>query len=223
MERKQAWATIALIAACVAVYIYQVTLERQDGIFFILEYGMIPDRVFGTGARYGGTDPINPWATLVTSLFLHSPPPDYFHIILNMIVLLSFGTVVERWLGWPRFLLLYFFAGICSSLLQAAAGVWLGAEMGAGARIPVVGASGAILGLLGYAMVIQPRMQIVVVIIPMPIWIAMILLVGVHAAAIVFNWGGGIAWWGHLGGLIAGFLFAFVVRPRFTVPADWDD
>ncbi len=203
-------ATLGIIAVCVLVFIYQLTLDpRIDLPTFIVEWGLLPERLLGDFAGYGGTDPTNPWLTLVTSLFLHG---GWEHIILNMIVLLSFGSIVEDWIGVPKFVIVYLIAGIASGLLQSAASVYMGDIAGSG-RIPVVGASGAIAGLLGYAMVAQPHMRIVFFIIPMPIWLAIIILVVVHALAITLQWGPGIAWWGHLGGLVAGMILAFFIRP----------
>jgi membrane associated rhomboid family serine protease len=211
-------ATLGLIALCVLVFIYELSLdERIDLPTFIVEWGLIPERLFGDFAGYGGTEPANPWLTLITSLFLHA---DWAHIIVNMIVLLSFGSIVEDWVGAPRFLIIYLIAGVASGLLQSVASIYMGDIAGSG-RVPVVGASGAVAGLLGYAMVTQPHMRIVFFIIPMPIWLAIVLLVVVHALAITLGWGQGIAWWGHLGGLVAGMVLAFFVRPRFQ--PDWQE
>lgn len=213
-------ATIVLIVLCIAVFLYQLSLEGTvDFPTFIVEWGLIPDRLFGDFAGYGGTDPQNPWLTLLSSLFMHA---DWAHIILNMIVLLSFGSIVEEWVGAPRYFVIYFIAGIASGLLQAAASVYMGDIAGSG-RTPVVGASGAIAGLLGYAMVTQPHMRIVFFIVPMPIWLAIVIMVALHAAAITFQWGQGIAWWGHLGGLVAGMILAFFIHPRPVQTGPWDD
>ena len=211
-------ATIGLIAVCVAVFIYELSLEGSiDFAIFIHEYGLIPDRLLGDYAGHPSTDPPPAWLTVLTSLFLHA---DWAHIIVNMIVLLSFGSIVEDWVGVPKYLLIYLVAGIASGLLQSVAAIYMG-DLAGGGRIPVVGASGAIAGLLGYAMVTQPHMRIVFFIIPMPIWLAIVLLVIVHALAITLGWGQGIAWWGHLGGLVAGMALAFFVRPRFQ--PDWQE
>ncbi len=210
-------ATLAIIAACVLVFLYGLSLSPEiDFPTFIVEWGLIPDRLLGEFAGYGGTDPADPWLTVITSLFLHG---DWTHLLLNMIVLLSFGSIVEDWVGVVKFLVIFLVAGIASGLLQSVAAVHMG-EIAGSARIPVVGASGAIAGMLGFAMVTQPHMRIVFFIIPMPIWLAIIMLVVVHALAITLQWGPGIAWWGHLGGLVAGMILAFFIRPRR--PASWN-
>lgn len=204
-------ATLGIIGACVLVFIYELSLQGSiDFGIFIHEFGLIPDRLLGDYAGHPSTDPPNAWLTVATSIFLHA---DWAHIILNMVVLLSFGSIVEDWVRVPKFLVIFFLTGIASGLLQSIAAVYMG-DIAGDARTPVVGASGAIAGLLGYAMVIQPHMRIVFFIIPMPIWLAIVILVVVHAAAITLGWGQGIAWWGHLGGLVAGMILAFFIQPR---------
>lgn len=212
-------AILGIIGVCVAVFLYELSIEGTiDFGIFLHEFGLIPDRLLGGYAGHPSTDPPNAWLTVITSLFIHG---DWTHIILNMIVLLSFGSIVEDWVGVPKFLMIFVLAGIASGLLQSAAAVYMG-EIAGSARIPVIGASGAIAGMLGYAMVTQPHMRIVFFIIPMPIWLAIVILVIVHALAITLQWGQGIAWWGHLGGLIAGMILAFFIRPGRRTPG-WID
>ena len=135
------------------------------------------------------------------------------HLCANLFYLWLFGEAVERAIGSIRFGLVFVGAALAAG--------WLHAAAVPGSFLPAVGASGAISGLLGYAMVTQPHMRIVFFIIPMPIWLAIVLLVIVHALAITLGWGQGIAWWGHLGGLVAGMILAFFVRPR--VNPEWEE
>ncbi len=194
---------MGLVAICVLVYLYGLSLSGDATIRFTLDYALIPDRLFNPDA-YARFTQTPPWLTLVTSMFLHA---GEVHLIVNMIVLVSFGILVERLLGVPKFLLLYFVAGIAGGLLHA--------FVEPGSRVPVVGASGAISGVLAGAFIADPYQRIILVIVPMPFWVAMGLLVVAHIVFVITGWVPGVAWWAHLGGLAAGSLVYLAFRgPR---------
>lgn len=140
---------------------------------------------------------VRPW-TLITSIFLHGDLP---HLLYNMLALALFGVVLETIIGKKRFLVLFFGAGILSSLSSA----FLYRE--------VVGASGAIFGILGALVLLRPRMQVWVYSLPMPMIVA------------AFVWGvgdiiglflpTGIANLGHLAGLATGLISGVFLRKMF--------
>jgi membrane associated rhomboid family serine protease len=141
------------------------------------------------------------WWTLLTSLFAHG---GLIHLLGNTITLLALGPVFERELGRARFLLTYLGAGIAGNL----------AHVAFHADLPVVGASGAIFGLLGLLLILDPRAEITVLIVDLPI----VVFAGLYAAAapilIRLQPLVPIAHEAHLGGMAFGALLAFLFRPR---------
>jgi membrane associated rhomboid family serine protease len=156
---------------------------------------------------------VPPPLTLVTSMFLHG---GWIHLIGNMIYLLVFGKGVERALGSLRFLLFYLLCGIAAALTQALTDP--------AATLPMVGASGAIAGVLGAYLVLYPFGQVFVffwiiiffrvvavpAILLLGFWFLMQLLSAEGAGAGV----GGVAVWAHVGGFIAGMILVLFMRRR---------
>ena len=196
-------ATIVLVGICVLVFLYQMTLPALEEYRFLLKTGLIPRRLLTSADLPAPLDIIPASATLVTSMFVHS---GVAHIIVNMIVLVSFGTLVEAMLGRPRYLIIYFLSGIAGGLVHA--------FVMPTSETPVIGASGAISGVMAAAFLAAPKMRILLFIVPMPFYIAIALILGAHAVAIVIDWEPGIAWWAHLGGFAAGALLFVLLRPR---------
>jgi len=195
-----------LIAANVAVFLYEMRLG--NGVVpLVKEYGMVPARIAQL-ARDHGVGALWSPVTLLTSLFLHG---DVLHIAGNMLFLYIFGAAVEDRFGHARFLCFYLAAGVAAGLAM----VW----MQPASRMPVIGASGAIAGVLGSYFVLYPRARIVTLIpllvfvevIEVPavlcllLWFALQLYAGVQG-------GGGVAWWAHVGG----FLFGVALAPMLA-------
>lgn len=201
------YVTLGIVAACVVVFLYQMSLSGLENGRFIYQTGLIPVRLLGGANLPPSLDTVPAWATLVTSMFVHS---GLIHLIVNMIVLVSFGTLVERIVGWPRYLVLYFVSGIAGGLLHAV--------VLPNSEAPVIGASGAISGVLAAAFLMAPKMRILLFVIPMPFWVAIVLILAVHVGAIVTGWEPGIAWWAHLGGFAAGAIVFLLMRPSRRRP-----
>lgn len=195
--------TLTLLLACVAVFLYQTTLSGPDFTQFLVRYALIPRLLLGEPVDTTGYSPLPAPVTLVTSLFVHS---DTAHLVLNMIVLISFGAIVERALGSWRMAVIYFTAGIAGGLLHAA--------IEPNSLVPVVGASGALSGVFATAFLLEPRGRIFLLFIPMPYWLGMIVFVVAHAAFIATGWSPGIAWLAHVGGLLGGFAVTAVLAPK---------
>ena len=217
-------ATLILAGISVVVFLYMQTLSETQRIvgnvrvddlnLFFYRFSLIPERLFGT-SPYPNLDAIPATLTLLTSMFLHG---GLTHIVINMIAFVSFGIMLERRIGWPRFTLIYFAAGIAGGLVQAL--------LTGDPKTPVVGASAAIMGIIGATFLHFPKMRILLLIVPMPLWIALVVLVVSHLAFIVFDWDAGIAWWAHLGGLAAGLLiewpFARSIQRRPPNRGPWE-
>lgn len=189
-------ATYLIIALCVGVFAYGEATETSRVL--VEDYGYLPSRMAERGAEgYIG---------LVTHMFLHG---GWLHLIVNMIVLWSFGRGLEPVMGAFRFVVLYLVAGVLAALAHGFVNDL--------SNVILIGASGAIAGVLGAAVVAAPRLPVIFVIFPMPLWIAVIALVALHVAAIMFDWDPEIAWHAHLAGLAAGALLYPLLRRRSAV------
>lgn len=200
--------TAALILANLAVFTYQLYLGpagRLEG--FILEFAFIPGRLTGEPGIEAGR-------SVFTSMFLHG---SLLHLASNLWFLWLFGNIVEDRLGAVRFVLLYLLAGLGAAFAQFAVNPF--------SPIPMVGASGAIAGVLGAYLLLFPKAIIFTFV---PIWFAPIIPVPAVIFLMVWfliqvwygigtiaaNVQGGVAWWAHFGGFVAGVL---IVR-RMRIP-----
>jgi len=205
--------TIALIIANCVVFIYQLSLgsEVDD---FIKEYAVVPADL----VRMVENPIVNGAAvtTLFTSLFLHG---GLFHLFGNMLYLWVFGSSVESRLGHKRFISFYLITGVIATLTHV--------FFYSASTIPLIGASGAIAGVLGAYFFLYPlaRIQVVIpLIILFPIFNipALIFLGGWFLIQIWSGWtalyyemSAGIAWWAHAGGFAAGaLLLIFFIRKK---------
>jgi membrane associated rhomboid family serine protease len=138
-----------------------------------------------------------PW-TIITNMFVHV---DFWHIFGNMITLYFFGTVVYRLIGIWWLLLVYFIGGMVGNALF----IWL-----ADPYSIAIGASGAVYALAGALVVMRPMMRVAIWgIIPMPLWAFVLIFMALWSIPSLFP---GIAWQGHLGGIIVGLIAGFYFR-----------
>ncbi len=165
---------------------------------------------------YGFTPAHFSYLTLFTSIFIHA---GFIHLLSNMLFLWIFGDNVEDKLGHINYLFLYFFSGVVSVITHSLTDLSSG--------VPLVGASGAISGVLGAYFVFFPRARILtfvflgwlatVVALPayvfLGIWIVLQLLYGVTGLA-TQDLLGGVAWWAHIGGFITGYTWAKIFDKR---------
>jgi membrane associated rhomboid family serine protease len=190
------------------VFIYMLYLDNQASNQFVFDFALIP-------ARWQ-TQPIWFGVTLFTSMFLHG---GWLHFLSNMWTLFIFGDNVEDRMGPVGFLVFYLLSGLAASLLQSA--------FGPGSTIPVIGASGAIAGVLGAYLVLYPRSRVVTLIfvflfvttvrIPAVFYLGFWFLSQVYYGITSLSAAaGGIAWWAHIGGFIFGLAMVkqFLFRPR---------
>jgi len=203
--------TGALIAACAAVFLWQESLGPRAAVAASFAYGMVPAVLFGGAELPPGLQHIPPWATLVTSMFLHG---GWVHLIGNMLFLWIFGRGVESAMGVPRYLGFYFLCGIIAALTQGLTD--------ASSEVPMIGASGAIAGVLGAYLVLHPRANVVVFVwififvrlfaVPAVILLGLWFLAQLASAAEASE--PGVAVWAHVGGFIAGLVLAPFFRRR---------
>ncbi|MEK6954482.1 MAG: rhomboid family intramembrane serine protease [Candidatus Micrarchaeota archaeon] len=150
-----------------------------------------------------------PW-TIVTSIFLHG---NLMHIFFNMFGLFMFGPYLQAKIGTKNFLYLYFASGIVGNM-----GYMITSGFGS---VPVVGASGAIFGVLGTLAILQPNLMIFVGFIPMPIWMASIFWLITET---VYGFGqlqAGVANFAHVFGLFGGLLFGGIFKKQIIAKGGW--
>jgi membrane associated rhomboid family serine protease len=141
--------TLSIIAACVLVFLKEISLTPSELEALIHTYGFIPARFFSPSA--GLLEKLLP---IFTSMFMHG---SFIHIAGNMLYLWVFGNNIEDRLGHFRFLLFYFLCGVSAALLQGIANP--------SSTTPMIGASGAIAGTLGAYLILFPRARIVTLLI----------------------------------------------------------
>ncbi|MGH2375720.1 MAG: rhomboid family intramembrane serine protease [bacterium] len=201
-----------IIALNVLVFLFEVSLPKPRLEAFIESYGMIPREITtGTDIPPPGPRPIQ--ATLSTSMFMHG---GWLHLIGNMLYLWVFGNNVEDVFGHVGFIIFYLVTGLAASFLQIA--------IAPNSTIPNIGASGAIAGVLGAYLIFYPRAQIDTlvgrVVVPLPalyvlgFWIVLQFFQGIAALSPEAAEAGGVAWWAHIGGFIAGLIIAVFFRGR---------
>jgi membrane associated rhomboid family serine protease len=187
--------TFVLAGLCVLVFVYGSMSGIRVEYDLIRDYAFIPaDLVTGENDAY---------LRLVTHMFLHG---DWVHLLVNMVVLWSFGRGLEPAIGSVRFAILFFATGVVAAVGHAFFTGFPDTRM--------IGASGATAGIVGAAVLAAPRMPVIFFIIPMPLYMAVGVLVALHAVAIALDWDPGIAWWAHLAGLAAGAILFPLLRRR---------
>jgi membrane associated rhomboid family serine protease len=199
--------TIALIAANVIVFLWQLSIGLEESV---LRAGAIPYEIL-TLEDVNERDIVAPPFTILTSMFMHG---SLGHIGSNMLFLWIFGNNVEDALGRLRFLAFYLLAGIAAALTQTVA-----ATISGDALVPMVGASGAIAGVLAGYLVLFPRSRVLTLIfifffirlqyLPATFFIGFWFLGQV--LAVVFGGSPGVAVFAHIGGFVTGFLLVRVM------------
>jgi membrane associated rhomboid family serine protease len=205
--------TVALIAVNVLIFMYQVSLG--PGVeAFVYQYGSIPAVVLGTRHLPEGLSAVPPHLSLITSMFLHG---GFMHLLGNMLFLWIFGNNIEEAMGRIRFILFYLLTGVAASLTH----VLINPQ----STLPSIGASGAISGVLGAYVLLYPRARVLTLVflgffvrlmyIPagfmLGIWFVMQLLSGSMSGE---ESGGGVAFWAHIGGFVAGMLLVGLFKRR---------
>jgi len=199
-----------LMAANLACFLYELSLgSRLDGL--LSTWGLVPARLFSLGAGPG-----RDMLTLATSMFLHA---GWLHFLGNMLYLYIFGDNVEDRLGHLRYLVFYLLCGICAGLAQALVSPTM--------RVPMVGASGAIAGVMGAYFCLYPRARVVtllflfvfvqVVEIPAFFFLGLWFLLQFFSGAASLDArtaAGGVAWWAHIGGFASGVVLLFFLKRR---------
>lgn len=204
--------TITFIASCVGVYLYQAGLPQAPGEIFAHQYGAIPALIFGHAALPDEVRVAFPASlTLITSMFLHG---GWMHLLGNMLYLWIFGNNIEDAMGHAKFVVFYVLSGILAALSHALTDP--------SSPIPMVGASGAISAVLGAYLLLYPRAHVLVLLpaigmtrvpagIVLGMWFVTQLISGGMSVGAS---GGGVAFFAHIGGFIAGMMLIGLFKRR---------
>jgi membrane associated rhomboid family serine protease len=201
-SRTTPFVTVGLIVLNALVFLYELQLTRPELQLFALLFGVVPARL----------DPV----TLVTSMFIHE---GWLHLLGNMLYLWIFGDNVEDRLGHAGYLVFYLACGSAAALGQVA--------VSSGSMVPMIGASGAIAGVMGAYFVLYPHSRVLTVVfllffmdmveIPaiffLGIWFIKELFSGVGSLG-AQSLNGGVAFWAHIGGFASGATVGLVWRMR---------
>ncbi len=200
---------VSLIGLCVVVFFYQLSLHPRDLNLFLLHFGFVPQRFIlaGSWKHVSLLELVYP---LFTSMFLHG---GWLHLLGNMLYLWIFGDNVEDRLGHLKYFCFYIICGVAAALTQLI--------FHPTSTLPMVGASGAIAGVLGGYFILFPHSRVVALV---PIWF-FIQVIEIPAFFFLIFWFlmqflnglsslsrvvGGVAWWAHIGGFLSGVILIYL-------------
>jgi membrane associated rhomboid family serine protease len=219
--------TVSIVTLNVLVFLYQTSLQLgislevdnpphalETAQAFVLEFGLIPCRLMDLCAF--PEDQPAPLFTIFSAMFLHA---GFLHVGGNMLYLWIFGKNAEDTLGHTRFTLFYLLSGVAAALTQVLASP--------ASEVPMIGASGAVSGVLGAYLILFPQARVLTLVIfgffwrlvsipavvVLGFWIVLQVLNGLRS----FGEAGSVAWFAHIGGFFAGMLLLIVMRPRTLI------
>ncbi|MGH9503457.1 MAG: rhomboid family intramembrane serine protease [Terriglobales bacterium] len=211
------YVTYFLIALNLLIFLFEATLTPHSFKVLLYQLGMVPISIT---AFLAGASPLGAVATFLptlTSMFLHG---SWMHVIGNMWFLWIFGDNIEDYLGHFKYLLFYLLCGLGAAFVQVI--------LNPHSRVPTVGASGAIAGVLGAYFLLYPRAKVLIwfpifFLFYLPAWVTLGYWFALQfvsgAATSIANYSdtrGGVAFWAHVGGFVAGIVLIklFPERPR---------
>lgn len=206
--------TYVILGVNIAVFLYQVSLGAALDSF-VKQFGAVPYLLFHpTG--------VTSYTRLLTSMFMHG---SFMHILGNMLFLWIFADNIEDRLGHIRFLVFYILCGIAGALLHAVTAP--------NSTVPMIGASGAISGVLGAYIYLYPKAR-VLALVPLGFFLRVTYLPSVIFLGLWFLFqflygisslgarGGGVAYFAHIGGFVVGLLFALPFKKRKRKNAEYE-
>ncbi len=203
------YVTVLLIGLNIIIFIYEISLGPHLGPF-VNRYGATPVFVLNMTAPQNYPPP---YVTIFTSMFLHG---GLFHVAGNMLYLWIFGNNIEDSMGHFRFIIFYFISGIIA--------VYIFSIVNPSSFIPMIGASGAVSGILGAYLILFPRAK-VLTLIPLGFYIQLVKIPAIYVLGLwilvqIINGiftrgvGGGVAWFAHIGGFVAGIVLIGLFKKK---------
>ena len=206
--------TIFIIALNVLVYLVTGAFNSETVLMaYASGLGLVPGELTGSLAPALGYDPLPEPLTLITYQFLHA---GWMHLISNMLFLWVFADNVEDAYGHVAFVMLYLLSGVVAGLAHVL--------LAPNSAEPLIGASGAVAGVIGAYVVLYPKARV---------WVLLLMRIPIRigAAWVLGGWfvlqlvsfvyaredGGGVAWLAHIGGFVAGFGITWAIRRRLLI------
>ncbi|MFV0367444.1 MAG: rhomboid family intramembrane serine protease [Hyphomicrobiaceae bacterium] len=204
---QRQYVTFCLIAINVVVFLATMAEGGREAL--MASFALVPGELFGVGYGPAQSVGFSENLTLVSYMFFHGDP---LHLAGNMLFLWVFGDNVEDAMGHLRFLAFYLLCGIFAGLTHA----WISPDSG----VPLIGASGAVAGVISAYLMLHPRVRVWVLafkVLPLRVSAAVVLGVWIvtQIVMVLLPSMGPVAWWAHIGGLVAGALLVpFFKRPE---------
>jgi membrane associated rhomboid family serine protease len=201
----------AILLACLLVFAWQTSLSDAGERRIMIGLGLIPAVLFGHAVLPPPLELVPPIASVFTSMFLHG---DILHLAGNMLFLWIFSDNVEEALGHVRFVLFYALCGVAAALAQALPDT--------ASQVPMIGASGAVSGVLGAYVLLYPHARVLVMLpvgfVLQPVRLRAVVVLGIWflfqlVSSFVTGGDGGVAFRAHLGGFVGGMLLLPLIRP----------
>jgi len=210
-SRTRPLITYALIAFNAALFVHQLSLGERETKALLAHAALLPGRL-SDAVRYGASAELfDAASTLITSQFLHA---GFLHVALNLWTLWIFGDNVEDRLGRVKYLVFYVACGSAAGLLHVAANP--------DSLVPTLGASGAISGVMGAYVVLYPRARVVTLVpvlfyplffrLPALVYVGLWFVLQLFSGLLDSGADGGVAWWAHIGGFLAGIALLPLLR-----------
>jgi len=207
--------TVAIIVACVLTFVWQISLPEPEQKRVVYALGVIPAVLFQERLLPDSVAMVRVELTLFTSMFLHG---GWWHLAGNMLYLWIFGNNVEDRLGVPLFILFYVLCGIAAAFTQALPD--------SASVVPMIGASGAISGVLGAYLLLYPRARVLVAVplglivttwrLPALVVLGFWFVLQLANNVLVPQGQGGVAWGAHVGGFVAGMVLIVLLKGRYV-------
>lgn len=200
------FATVTLIVINVAVFIWQQSMGEEGLVMAAQTAGITPLSLFGGASLPAELGNLPSEVTLITYMFLHG---DWWHLGGNMLFLWVFGDNIEDAMGSIRFTLFYLLTGVAAGLAHV--------YMNPGSDAPLIGASGAIAGIIGAYLVLYPRVRMwslafMRLPLKLPAFVVIAAWVATQIFFVYFEVQDGTAWWAHIGGFVSGVLLVVIFK-----------
>ena len=212
--------TYALIISCVLIFLTQLGSESYKTGHLFYSYGLIPSVLMGHNQLPMDLYVIPGYVTIFTSMFMHG---GFMHLIGNMLYMWIFADNIEDNLGPSKFLIFYLLAGVGAAMTQVLMDTY--------SQVPMVGASGAIGGVLGAYLINHPNARILVLI-PFGFFSQLIKIRALYVLGFWFilqfiSSGGGVAYAAHIGGFVTGMILILffnkkIKRRTKIIKGPWD-
>lgn len=199
-----------VVIVCVVCFVALALTSPAERKSIMLHWGTVPAHLFGTGLPLWQQVSDPALLRLFTATFIHA---GWLHLLSNLLFLVIFSLPAERSLGSPRFLLLFLLGGVVANLI--------GAISLTGAKVAIIGCSGAVSAVVGTYVTLFPRAKLGLVL-PLGLYLEFVrvpafVLIGIWALVqLLFSYAGAsygaVVWWTHIGGFLFGIVFALFSR-----------